>query len=276
MTRLAMLLLLFAAVPALADQRILDVSDAAGVVTLIRDGRARPVVPFAGLEPGDELRVRGPGAFVVIGGGGETVRIDEEHSPYRVPEPGRPSAAGNAVSEAIRAFERLVANPEQTATVLSRGDPAAAPQLRCLGGVEHLVPAGLPVRAFWINGRSPYAVTLTGPAGAADARTLEVTAAESPGLVASGELAAGVYRLAVTDGTGTRARAPAVFQVVPPAALPAPVREVLAAGLPGRAGDRLAAALLEPQAPWRYAAVLFAARAEDQALLAGLLARVCK
>ena len=272
---LCLLLLLFVT-PGLADQRILDIEGANGAVTLTRAGQAVPLVPFASLQVGDEIRVLKAGTRVLIGGGGGNVQVDETNSPYRVTETQAPSVGGNVWAGVVNTYRSLVGDDKEVVTIIARGDPAVAPQFTCLAPTENLVPEGLAIRAFWTNGRTPFRLTLSGPEGGADPVEVRMEATESPALFVGPSLPQGAYRVAITDSAGVQSRYPAKFQVVPGAALPEQARAFLTGDLPPRVKDRLVAAALAGEAAWRYAALLYAARAQDEPLLAGLLARTCR
>jgi hypothetical protein len=118
---------------------------------------------------------------------------------------------------------------------------------------------------------------LRGPGGA-DAGTVELTmiAPESPAAFAEPALAAGVYRIGLADAEGARAPWTGKFQVVPKVALPPRARALLQRDWPRAARDRLLAASMADVPSWRYAALLYAARADDAALVAGLFNRDCR
>lgn len=270
------LFLLLFATPGLADQRILDIEGADGTVTLVRAGQAVPLVSFAGLQVGDEIRVLKAGAQVLIGGAGQNIRIDESNSPYRVAETQVPTVAGNVWAGVVDSYRSLVGDDKEVVTVITRGDPASAPQFICLAPTENLIPEGVAVRVFWTNGRAPFRLTLSGPEGEADPVEVRMESPASPALLTAPSLPQGAYRVAIADGTGVPSRYPAKFQVVPGSALPERARALLADNLPPRAKDRLVAAALAGEDAWRYAALLYAARAQDAVLLAGLFARTCQ
>jgi len=278
MTRylLLCLLLLLLATPGLADQRILDIEGADGTVTQVRAGQAVPLVPFASLQVGDEIRVLKAGTRVLIGGGGGNIQVDETNSPYRVTETQAPTVTGNVWAGVVNTYRSLVGDDKEVVTIITRGDPAVAPQFICLATTENLIPEGVLIRAFWTNGRPPFRLTLSGPEGGADPVELRMEAPASPAVFAAPSLPQGAYRIAITDGAGVQAQHPAKFQVVPSEAMPASAQALRGSELPSRAKDRLVAAALAGEEAWRYAAVLFAARAQDAALLAGLLARICR
>ena len=175
----------------------------------------------------------------------------------------------------MNTYRSLVGDDKEVVTIITRGDPAVAPQFICLATTENLIPEGVLIRAFWTNGRPPFRLTLSGPEGGADPVELRMEAPASPAVFAAPSLPQGAYRVAITDGAGVQAQYPAKFQVVPSEALPASAQVLRGSDLPARAKDRLVAAALADKDVWRYAAVLFAARAQDPALLAGLLARTC-
>jgi len=270
------LLLLLFATPGLADQRILDIEGADGTVLLVRAGQALPLVPFASLQVGDEIRVLKAGTQVRIGGVGGNIQIDETNSPYRVTETQAPTVIGNILAGVVDAYRALAGDTQEVVAIITRGDPAVAPQFRCLADTENLVPEGLAIRAFWTNGQAPFRLTLRGPEGGADPIDLRTETPASPALFAAPSLPQGAYRITITDGAGLPARYPAKFQVVPGEALPVSAQALRGSDLPSRAKDRLVAAALAGDDGWRYAAVLFAARAQDAVLLAGLLARTCR
>ena len=276
MPRIALCLLLLITAPAWAEMRIIDISGASGAVVLTRYGQQVPIEPFADLQVDDELRVLEPDAYVIIGGGVGEIRVGQGNSPYRIREVGRPSVFDNAISHAVEMYRRAVGKAEDVISVITRGDARAAPELRCMSAGEILVPEGLPIRVFWTNGRGPFSLTLRGPEVEPGDGTSTFEAEASPALVAPEGLAAGLYRIAITDAAGVRARFPATIRVVPGDALPGQVRQIIGSDLPQRARHRLAAARLEAEGPWQYAAVLYASEAEDDALLAGLLARACR
>lgn len=103
-----------------------------------------------------------------------------------------------------------------------------------------------------------------------------MTAPESPAAFAEQALAAGVYRIGLADAEGARAPWPGKVQVVPEVALPPRARALLQHHWPRAAQDRLLAASLADLPPWRYAALLVAARADDAALVAGLFKLNCR
>jgi hypothetical protein len=278
MTRHLILILipLLFATSSFADQRILDIEGADGAVTLVRAGQAVPLLPFASLQVGDEIRVLKAGTHVLIGGAGRTIRIDETNSPYRVAETQAPTVARNVWAGVIKSYRILVGDDKEVVTIITRGDPATAPQFICLAPTENLIPEGVAIRAFWTNGRTPFRLTLSGPEGGADPVEAGMEAVESPALFTAPSLPQGTYRIAIADGARVQSRYPAKFQVVPHAALPEQARALLNGDLPPRAKDRLVAAALAGEVAWRYAALLYAARAQDAALLAGLLARNCR
>jgi len=281
MTRYLILILisLLFATSSFADQRILDIEGADGAVTLVRAGQAVPLVPFASLQVGDEIRVLKAGTQVLIGGGGGNIQVDETNSPYRVTETQAPTVAGNVWAGVVESYRSLAGDDKDVISVITRGargDPAVAPQFRCLADTENLVPEDVAIRILWTNGRAPFQLSLSGPEGGADPVEVRMDAPASPALFAAPSLPQGAYRVTITDGAGLQAPYPAKFQVVPSEALPASARALRGSDLPARAKDRLVAAALADKDAWRFAAVLFAARAQDAALLAGLLARTCR
>ena len=276
MIRLLPLLLLLFATAASAEMRILDVAGDADAVTLMRYGRVIDLAPFAALRVGDEIHVSEPKVSVLVGGAGERVRIDQTSSPYRVAEIGQPTVLDNAIDALIGAYDSVTGAAGETITVITRGDPALAPAFLCLAPVENLVPEGVAIRVFWGNGQAPFSLTLNGSEGDGTAIEVRLAAAGSPALLGESPLTQGAYRVVIEDAAGVRGRYPARFQVVPGAALPEPARSILAGDLPSRAKHRLLAMALKDRQAWRYASVLFAAQAGDDALLSVFLARLCR
>lgn len=275
MTRVAILLLLLAAAPALAQMRIVDLAGEPAAMVVMRDGKPVALEPFMGLRPHDEVRVLQPGAYVVIAGGGTTIRVAVDSSPYRVEAIERPSVIDNLMTAAIEVYRTVTGHANDPTEVFARGDPKMAPSLRCLGHAENLVPAGLPIHVFWSDGQAPFALTLSNMAVSVGDRAPRVSEDAHAGERAFEPLPTGAYRIALMDGAGQRARYPGHFMVVPQSRLPEPVPQIIGSALPTPARQRLAAALLQAHDAWRYSATLYAAESGDEALLAAILAKGC-
>jgi hypothetical protein len=273
MMRYLMLLLLVAGTHARADMRIFDIEGDSAAVTLLRGGQPAELAPFVSLKIGDEIRVANPGTRVKVGDGREQTTVDKDNSPYRVGDVARPTVLDNMIAAAVKQYRGLVGNDEKVLSVHSRGDPEQAPRLRCFLPGDNPVPVGVGIRLYWTNGSAPFRIFLTAPgSGAAGAYEVQIEAPKSPALLDIPALSKGVYRIRITDSAGAEARDAARLQIVPFEALPQQARDLLQSDLPVRAKSRLIAAVLAELEVWQLASLLYAARAEDTALVSGLLA----
>jgi len=278
---LSLFLLLMVAVSGHAAPTIVDIEGDPDGVALVRAGTSLTPLPLTGLQAGDEIRILKPGTLVTIRGGGDTVRVDKAQSPYRVAVVAQPTVLDNAIAMFVDAYRTLVGSADKLTGLFGRGNPAQRPAFLCVHPGENPLPAGVAPVAFWGNGRAPFQLRLESEQAGGSPLVARMEAAGSPALFPPAPLSPGAYRVTVRDSRGMAAVFPLKFEIVSARELPEEARVLMDSQLPPRAKYRLMALALMAELAgdggyWRYAVAVFAARANDDALLAKLLAQSCR
>ena len=189
-----------------------------------RSGHAVPPALLLPVQPGDRFIVHGNGNSLSLQCGNRRIHVTERESPFVVPASSSPPGFLSRLSDLLLDLgSRLTTQQAKSMTTVStssRGEyePLSIPLLQ--DRTSHLVSEIDTLSLAWRGGTPPYSVQVVGtqPDGRPIAEQSSVQQVRTR-LALIGPLPIGFMRVQVTDRDGSLAQG--MFEVVPPARLPA-------------------------------------------------------